>query len=184
MTEDIFPVIVVGAGLSGLSAGLHLAAQDFPPLVLEADIHWPGGRIAGGESETLEHHGQQWTFSTQHGIHALWGGYDNMRAMFDHFLGVQLRPSSGEEWINRWGMHVSRIEAGTAVRSTWFPPPFHYLQLLFRPRFWKTITWLDFLSLPGFLVSFLWAASIDPIREQIALEGLTLNDFFKGWTPN
>ncbi|MCL4879727.1 MAG: FAD-dependent oxidoreductase [Anaerolineae bacterium] len=184
MSDDIFPVVVIGAGLSGLTAGLHLAARDLPPLVLEADIVWPGGRIAGGEDETLEYNGQTWTFSTQHGIHALWGGYDNMRAMFDRFLKIQLRPSTGEEWINRWGTHVSRIEAGTAVRSTWFPPPFHYLQLLFRPRFWKTITWLDFFSVPGFLVSFLWAASVDPIREQIALEGLMLADFFKGWTPN
>ncbi len=135
MSDDIFPVVVIGAGLSGLTAGLHLAARDLPPLVLEADIVWPGGRIAGGEDETLEYNGQTWTFSTQHGIHALWGGYDNMRAMFDRFLKIQLRPSTGEEWINRWGTHVSRIEAGTAVRSTWFPPPLSLPATSFSPPF-------------------------------------------------
>lgn len=182
--EDIFPVVIIGAGLAGLSAAIHLANRDLPPLILEADSEWAGGRIAGGAEESFEHNGQTWSFATQHGIHALWGGYDNMRAMLDRFIQLNLRPSTGEEWINRWGTKVSKIEAGTAVRSTWFPPPFHYLQLLFRPRFWKTITLFDFLSVPGFLVSFIWAASIDPIRDQIALDGLVFDDFFKGWTPN
>lgn len=182
--EDIFPVVVIGAGLAGLTAAIHLADRDLPPLILEADSMWAGGRIAGGADESFDYNGQTWSFATQHGIHALWGGYDNMRAMFERFLQIQLRPSTGEEWINRWGTHVSKIEAGTAVRSTWFPPPFHYLQLLFRPHFWRTITWLDFASVPGFLVSFIWAASLDPIREKIALDGLMFEDFFKGWTPN
>lgn len=182
--QDIFPVVVIGAGLAGLTAGLHLAARDVPPLILEADTEWAGGRLAGGANETFEYQGRTWTFSTQHGIHALWGGYDNMRAMLDRFLTLKLRPSAGEEWINRWGSEVRHIEAGTAVRRTWLPAPFHYLQLLLRPRFWGTITPLDFLSLPGFLVSLIWAMGLDPIREEIDLEGLTMQEFFRGWTPN
>ncbi len=177
-------MVVVGAGLAGLSAALHLAGRDIPPLLLEADSEYAGGRIAGGAPETFTHQGQTWSFDSQHGIHALWGGYDNMRAMLKRFLSLNLRPSTGEEWINRWGKEVRAIEAGTAVRQTWIPAPFHYLWLLLRPKFWLTITPLDFLSLPGFLVSMLWATGFDPIMEKAPLRGLMMRDFFLGWTPN
>ena len=61
---------------------------------------------------------------------------------------------------------------------------FHHLQLLFHPGIWATITPLDFLSLPGFLFSLLWTVGMDPFKEQIALDGLLMADYFRGWTPN
>ncbi len=182
--DDAFPAVVVGAGLAGLTAALHLAARDVPPLVLEADLEWPGGRLAGGAPETFEHGGRTWSFSTEHGAHALWGAYDNMRAVLDRFLEIKLRESEGEEWINRWGNAVRHVEAGAVVRRSRLPAPFHYLQLLFNPAFWDTITPLDFLSLPGLLTSILLTLSMDPIREGVTLDGLTMRDYFKGWTPN
>ena len=105
----------------GLTAALHLAHGGVPPLLIEADSEWPGGCLAGGEAETFEYAGQTWSFSTEHGAHALWGGYDNMRAMLTNFLGLEFRESEGEEWINRWGNEVRYLESGTAVRDTWLP---------------------------------------------------------------
>jgi carotenoid phi-ring synthase / carotenoid chi-ring synthase len=182
--EDVFPVVVIGAGLAGLSAAVHLAARDVPPLVLEADSEWPGGCLSAGADDSFEHNGRTWTFRSEHGAHALWGGYDNMRAMLDRFLDIKLRLSPGEEWINRWGNTITYVEAGTAVRYTFLPAPFHYLQLLLRPRFWSTITLLDVLSLPGLLTSLLLTTGFDPLDEQIELEGLTIDDYFRFWTPN
>lgn len=184
LPEEVFPVVVIGAGLAGLTAALHLAERGITPLVLEADQRDVGGRISGGWEETFEHEGRVWSFPTEHGMHALWGGYDNMRATLDRFVSVELKPSPGEVWINRWGYTVTRMEAGSAVRYSWLPAPFHYLQLLLRPRFWTTITPLDFLSLPGFLFSVLVTAGFDPIREKIALDGLMMRDYFGGWTSN
>lgn len=181
---DRFPVVVIGAGLAGLTAALHLAERGITPLVLEADQLYAGGRLSGGDPETFEYQGETWSFPSEHGIHALWGGYANMRATLERFVNVTLIPSEGEVWINRWGNHVRRIEAGSAVRSPWLPAPFHYLQLLFRPRFWTTITPLDFLSLPGFLVSILLTVGFDPIAEKRALDGLNMKEYFGGWTPN
>jgi isorenieratene synthase len=132
----------------------------------------------------VTHQDQSWTFDSQHGIHALWGGYDNMRAMLERFLKLPLRPSDGEVWINRWGAEVRAVEAGSLIRHTWMPAPFHYLRLLLRPQFWLSITPLDFLSLPGYLLSMLWACGYDPISEQSGLKGLGMNEFFRGWTPN
>jgi phytoene dehydrogenase-like protein len=83
-----FPVVVIGAGLSGLTAALHLAARGVAPLVLEADTEYPGGRLAGGAADVFTHNGKTWSFDGQHGIHALWGGYDNMRAMLDTFIDI------------------------------------------------------------------------------------------------
>lgn len=183
-TEFLFPVVVIGAGLAGLAAALHLAERGVTPLVLEASSAWPGGRLCGGDEDMFIHNGRRWSFLPDHGVHALWGGYDNMRAMLDRFTDIQLQPSDGEEWINRWGREVRTVEAGSAVRSRWIPAPFHYLQLLFRPRFWRTITPLDFLSLPGFLASIFWTTGFNPISEHSALDGLTMKEYFRGWTPN
>ncbi len=182
--EDLFPVVIIGGGLAGLTAALHLAARGISPLVLEADTEWPGGCLSGGAPDVFTHEGREWHFASEHGVHALWGSYDNMRAVLDRFIDIELRPSEGEEWINRWGRDVSAVEAGTAIRNTWIPAPFHYLQLLLRPRFWATINPLDFLSLPGFLLSILFTTGFDPVKEQKALPGMILEDYFRLWTPN
>jgi carotenoid phi-ring synthase / carotenoid chi-ring synthase len=182
--DDTFPVVIIGGGLAGLTAALHLAARGLTPLLLDADQRWIGGRLAGGDAEIIEHGGRAWAFPSEHGIHALWGGYHNMRATLERFVPLALLPSDGEVWVNRWGREVRQAEAGTAVRSPWLPAPLHYLQLLVRPRFWQTITPLDFLSLPGYLVSMLWATGLDPLGEGVALHGLMSDQFFRGWTPN
>lgn len=182
--EDVFPVVVIGSGLAGLSAASHLAARDVPPLLLEADSEWAGGRVCGGPPDSFEHQGRTWTFPTEHGVHALWGNYDNMRALFNRFIEIELIPSPGEEWIDRIGTKVWVTEAGSAVRKTWIPAPFHYLQLLFTKYFWTSFSLLDLLSFPGFVVSMLLTAAFDPIREEIAWDGLMIHEYFRGWTRN
>ncbi len=184
-TEDDnqFPVIIIGAGLAGLAAGAHLAARELPPLLIESDALWPGGRLSGEEPTRLDHAGHTWEFRGDHGVHALWGGYANMRALLERFTDTQLQPSIGEEWINRWGRRVTMIEAGNAIRSRWIPAPFHYLQLLFNPQIWASIRPWDFLSLPGFLTSILLTLGVDPLKEKLAWDGLLMDEFFRGWTP-
>jgi isorenieratene synthase len=182
--NQLFPVVIIGGGIAGLTAAAHLAAKGVPPLVLDADALWAGGRLAGGDPDIIEHHGQTWSFMPEHGVHAVWGGYENLRATLARFTDTTLNLSPGEEWINRWGREVRRIEAGNAVRSRWIPAPLHYLQLLFHPHIWANITPLDFLSLPGLLVSILLTVGIDPLKEKRALDGLPMREYFRGWTPN
>lgn len=177
-------VIVLGAGLAGLSAAAHLTARGVPVRLLEADQRWAGGRLAGGDPHTFTYQGRVWQFHDEHGVHAVWGGYLNLRALLERFTTTRLQPSNGEEWINRWGRAVRRIEAGSAIRSRWIPAPFHYLQLLLRPSIWANISPWDFLSLPGLLISILLTVGVDPIREGKAWDGLHQKDFFRGWTPN
>lgn len=185
MTDfETFPVVIIGAGLAGLSAGVHLAGRGIDPLIIDSDALWAGGRLSGGEPETFTYKDSTWFFKPEHGVHAIWGGYVNMRAMITQFTDTTLQLSAGEEWINRWGLTVRRMEAGNAIRSEWIPAPLHYLQLLFHPQIWATIQPWDFLSLPGFLTSILLTVGTDPIREKIAWDGLKMKDYFIGWTPN
>lgn len=183
-SDDRWPVVIIGGGLAGLSAAAHLTARGVPVMLLESDRQWAGGRLSGGEPEHITHKEQDWTFKPEHGVHGVWGGYVNMRALIERFTNTRLIPSGGEEWINRWGQDVRRIEAGNAIRARWIPAPFHMLNLLLHPQIWATITPLDFLSLPGYLVSVLLTTGLDPIKEKRPLNGLTLIEYFRGWTPN
>ena len=135
---------------------------------------WP---LVGGVS-------WDWYFKPDHGVHAVWGGYVNLRATLERFTQTQLQLSYGEEWINRWGKHVRYLEAGNAIRGRYIPAPFHYLQLLFNPLIWANIAPWDFLSLPGLLLSIMLTVGIDPIKEERPLDGLGMNLLFRGWTPN
>lgn len=176
--------VVIGGGLAGLAAAAHLAEAGVPVLVLDADARWAGGRLAGGEPDSFSHQGRVWSFKGEHGVHAVWGGYYNLRATLSRFTSTRLIPSYGEEWINRWGKEVRRIEAGNAVRSRFIPAPFHYLQLLFHPHIWATISPWDFLTLPALLVSTALTVGVDPFAERKAWDGLGMSAFFRGWTPN
>ncbi len=49
------PVHIIGAGLAGLTAALHLAERGITPIVLEADSLWAGGRLSGGELRVGRH---------------------------------------------------------------------------------------------------------------------------------
>lgn len=182
--NEQFQVVIIGGGLAGLSAAAHLAKRGVMPLVLEADSLWPGGRMCGGAPDSFEYEGKSWAFPSDHGMHAIWGSYVNMRAAIKRLTSIDLVPSDGEEWINRWGRRVRAYEAGNAIRNSIIPAPFHYIQLLFRPRFWQTITPLDLLSLPGFLFSLGLSTGYDPVKEESRLRGLMMRDYFLGWTPN
>ena len=47
-------VVIIGGGLAGLSAALHLAESGLKPLILEADPNYLGGRVAGREFVELD----------------------------------------------------------------------------------------------------------------------------------
>lgn len=175
------PVIVVGGGLAGLTAALHLAERGLCPLLLEADQHF-GGRVGGGPVVELDHGGRRWAFPAEHGMHGVWGQYHNLRAMLDrHGIAAERVPAQHEDWVHREGGRTRRAEAGSMVRRSPVPAPLHYIGLLARPRFIAMLTPYDWIGLPRIVGSLYTALAYDPLVEPAPLAARTLAELFERW---
>jgi len=180
LTEPTRPVIVIGAGVAGLTAALHLAERGQQVLVLEADPQYPGGRLAGRAAVSLN----GWEFPGEHGVHAIWSGYLNLQAMLGrHRIRPMFVPAQEEDWIYRRHNHISKAAVGSAIRQSWIPAPFHYLNLFLRPSFLASIDLRDWLSLLGIWSGLLYAIGIDPLGEDQPLSGLYMSDVVSSWSP-
>jgi len=173
-------IVVIGGGIAGLSAALHLAERGLHPLVLEADTQYLGGRLAGGE--TVEVNGYK--FRLEHGVHGIWSQYRNLQAMLArHNLRPVFVPAEEETWIYRSGGFLGRADVGSAIRRSPFPPPLHYLALFLRPRFLWMLDIRDWVSLVRTWAGLVMAIGIDPFAESQPLEGLTLGQMTRKWSP-
>jgi isorenieratene synthase len=176
--------IIIGGGIAGLTAALHLAERGVTPLVLEADPQWLGGRLRGGPTVRLTHGGQEWSFAGEHGVHGIWSPYVNLKGILArHSLLPALIDSSNEAWIYGEGGRVRRAAIGSAIHTGPIPAPFHYLHLFSRPRFLAMLSLRDLIVLPRVFGTLLVALAVDPAGEQNALRGETLARFTHGWSP-
>ena len=162
MTTHTHDTLIIGGGIAGLSAALHLAERGLHPLVLEADPTYLGGRLAGGE--TVEVNGYK--FRLEHGVHGIWSQYRNLQAMLArHNLRPVFVPAEEESWIYRSGGFLGRANVGSAIRRSVFPPPLHYLELFLRPRFLWMLDVRDWVSLVRTWAGLVMAIGIDPFAE-------------------
>ena len=173
-------VLIIGGGMAGLSAALHLAERGLKPLILEADPRFIGGRLAGGEEVEVK----GWRFRLEHGVHGVWSQYRNFQSMLArHHLRPVFTPSQEELWIYRDRYGTRKASVGSAIRYSIFPAPLHYIQLFLRSRFWWMLDLRDISRMFHVWSLLIMSVGIDPFREDQPMEGLTLNDFVKSWTP-
>lgn len=180
MSEQSEEVTIIGGGLAGLTAALHLAERGLRPLILESDPNFPGGRVKGGEF--CEVAGRK--FRLEHGIHGIWAPYRNLQAMLTRRkIRPVWVPAQEECWIFRRGDVLNRANVGSAIRRSPIPAPFHYLNLFFRLDFLSALGIADLLSLVAVWSGLLYAIGVDPLKEAQPLEGMRLSDILKGWSP-
>ncbi len=176
--------VIIGGGIAGLMAGVHLAERGLEPVILEADPARLGGRLKGGPTIELAHQGQTWRFPSEHGVHGIWSAYRNFQAILARYdIRPVLVPAREETWIYGRGKKVRKAYIGSAIRYSEIPAPFHYLRLFIRPRFLNILTLRDVAAMFRVLAGLLSAMAIDPLAEQKALKGMSLADFTEGWSP-
>jgi carotenoid phi-ring synthase / carotenoid chi-ring synthase len=175
-----YDVIIAGAGVAGLTAALHLAERGLKPLLLEADPGHAGGRLAGRGEITVKGS----SFPAEHGVHGIWSSYLNFKSMLERYaLLPGLVHAREEQWIYRTGSFVGRAPIGRAIRNSFIPAPFHYLQLFLQPQFLWLIDFRDWAALFNVWSVLIMAMGVDPFVEDQPLEGLMLNDLLKRWSP-
>jgi isorenieratene synthase len=176
--------LIIGGGIAGLMATVHLAERGLKPLLLEADPQWLGGRLKGGPAVEIEHQGQTWRFPGEHGVHGIWSPYRNFQAaLARHDLRPVFVPAREETWIFGRGRLIRKAAIGSAIRHSLVPAPFHYLHLFLRPRFLNILTLRDLAAMFQVFGGLVSAMAIDPIGEHKSLRGLSLADFTAGWSP-
>lgn len=176
--------LIIGGGMAGLMAALHLAERGLKPCVLEAHPQFAGGRIAGGETITLDHQGQSWTFRAEHGVHGIWNPYVNLKAtLARHHLTPDFVPALEESWLYKRHDRISITPAGSLIRYSWIAAPLHYLMLFLHPRFLNTLGLDDWLSLFHAWTGILFGLGVDPLAEDQPLEGETLAGLTRNWSP-
>ena len=173
-------VLIIGGGIAGLSAALHLAERGLKPLILEADEKFIGGRLAGGETIQINRH----SFRLEHGMHGIWSQYRNLQAMLArHDLRPVYVPAQEENWIYKRGPLVRMTPVGSRIRRSFIPPPFHYLRLFLSLRFLLMLDPRDWAALFNVWAGLIMAVGIDPFGENQPMDGLTLGDMTKRWSP-
>jgi protoporphyrinogen oxidase len=178
MTET-YDVIIVGGGVAGLTAALHLAERGLKPLLLEAGYQM-GGRLAGKEDILVNNR----SFPNEHGVHGLWSSYVNLRHMLKrHGILPNLVPAREEEWIYRSGTFIGRAPIGSVIRQSRMPAPLHYMQLFLIPQFLWMLDLRDWVHIFSVWSTLLMAIGIDPFAEDQPLEGLTFGNELQRWGP-
>jgi carotenoid phi-ring synthase / carotenoid chi-ring synthase len=177
-------VVIVGGGVAGLMAAVHLAERGLRPLLLESNPDWIGGRLRDGPAVGIDHGGRRWRFGGEHGVHGIWSPYINLKAVLArHAIMPSLQPSREETWIFGRGAKIRSAPIGSAIRNSPIPAPFHYLYCLLRPRFLNILTVRDLASLFRVVGGLFGALAIDPLAERKALTGMSLDDYMHGWSP-
>ena len=178
MTQK-YDALIIGGGVAGLTAALHLAERGLKPLVLEAGDR-VGGRLAGKEDIVVNDS----CFSNEHGVHGIWSSYVNLRHMLKrHGILPALVPAREEQWIYRSGNFIGRAPIGSVIRHSWLPAPLHYIQLFLLPQFLWMLDLRDWARIFSVWSTLLMAIGIDPFAEDQPLEGLTFGNELQRWGP-
>jgi isorenieratene synthase len=127
-------IVVIGGGLAGLSAALHLAEQGLPVTLCEAHPRFVGGRTRARDDYQFQWGGQTHRHSLDHGQHCMWFQYYNMRRLLQR-LGLWqsgVRECVSTRYIVDEGDEIVRLPPFDVRPSNAAPSRLHFLRDLAR----------------------------------------------------
>lgn len=159
-------IVVVGGGIAGVCAALHMAERGLPVTLLERNGTSVGGRVAAYPDATVQHHGERWRFPMEHGIHGWWRQYRNFLALIERLdLSDRLIDAYDQTLVFRDARDTYRTNVGRETQITPVPEPFHHVQLLRKKNIRRIIKADD---LPRFLtlgVKLLESVMFEPTHQ-------------------
>jgi isorenieratene synthase len=121
-------IVVVGAGLAGLTAAIHLAERGLPVVLCEAHPSFLGGRTRAREPYRFRFRGEDHVQSFDHGQHCMWTQYWNMKALLAR-LGIfqrAVRPCATTRYLYDDGDTVHRLAPFNVDPEDEHPTFFHF----------------------------------------------------------
>ncbi|MGK5093569.1 FAD-dependent oxidoreductase [Deltaproteobacteria bacterium TL4] len=123
-------VCILGGGLSGIQAGVELASRGFKVTVLEKS-GLPGGKLKswrdksfGPADHPLKRDPNFQGFVREHGVHAVWGFYNNLREFMGRY-GFKLQDISEERSIYTF---LDKDGTQSYIPTTTWPSPYDRLE--------------------------------------------------------
>lgn len=174
-------VLVVGAGIAGLSAAVPLARAGAAVTLVEANA-FAGGRYATVGEVTFEDAGRAWRFPVDHGLHGVWRQYRNLQRLLASVPGAApLVPVDAQELVLQRGPRAVAVEVGARVRRSQLPDLLAPLALLTSPHLalgtLRDGPWA-YLKAAG---RILHATAFDGATDVARYDGLTVEDFLGDW---
>jgi isorenieratene synthase len=121
-------IVVVGGGLAGLTAAIHLAERGLDVTLCESHPEFLGGRVRARKPYRFRWQGTEYTHSFDHGQHCMWGQYWNMRALLQR-LGIyesNVRPCDTTRYLFDDGATVHRLSPFNVDPGTPQPSLMHF----------------------------------------------------------
>ena len=173
-------IIVIGAGLAGLSAAIHLAQRGLPVTLCEAHPRFLGGRTRQREPYSFSWNGERHVHTLDHGQHCMWFQYWNMRALLDRvgILATSARHCDTTCYVIDHGEVVHRTTPFDVNPDRVPPTLAHFLLHLgqaTRPPGMRARDWIALLSAwPKLLSAFAFEHGAD----YGAWDNLSISEFF------
>lgn len=170
-------IAVVGAGIAGLTAALHLARAGQRVTVIEAQP-FAGGRFSTCGETRFEYRGRTFSFPVDHGLHGFWRQYRNFGRLLQTLgiAGRQVPVPTQELVVGGHGVEIgARVQNAPlpdVVAPAWMLSDLHLARESLRNGPLKTLV-------AGSEV--LHALAFDPMRDVERYDHLTVSDYLRDW---
>jgi carotenoid phi-ring synthase / carotenoid chi-ring synthase len=173
-------IVVVGAGLAGLTAAIHLAERGLEVVLCEQHPAFLGGRTRARKPYRFWCHGRPYTQSFDHGQHCMWTQYWNMRALLER-LGIfshAVRPCDSARYLFDDGAAVHRLAPLNIDPTNKHPTLLHFVGHMARATLVPGWTRADTLRLAAALPRLAAAWSFAHDRHYDAWDRLSIDEMF------